>query len=52
MKEKLHIYLFRHGRTEDNISGKFSGWRNSKLAKSGKDDAKIVALRLKNKKAR
>jgi 2,3-bisphosphoglycerate-dependent phosphoglycerate mutase len=49
-KKALQIYLFRHGRTFDNIEGKFSGWRDSKLAKSGKDDAKIIALRLKKKK--
>ena len=45
-----HIYLFRHGTTEDNAAGKFSGWRNTSLTKRGIDDAKIVALRLKNKK--
>jgi 2,3-bisphosphoglycerate-dependent phosphoglycerate mutase len=45
-----YIYLFRHGTTEDNSAGKFSGWRNTSLTKRGKDDAKIVALRLKNKK--
>ena len=49
-KSVFKIYIFRHGRTVDNINGRFSGWRDSKLAKSGKDDAKIVALRLKNKK--
>ncbi len=50
VKKGLKIYLFRHGRTKDNVQGKFSGWRNSKLVKSGKDDAKIIALRLKDKK--
>jgi broad specificity phosphatase PhoE len=45
-----HIYLFRHGRTNDNVDGEFSGWHNSHLVKSGFDDAKIVAERLKNKK--
>jgi len=49
-KRKLYIYLFRHGRTNDNIDGEFSGWRNSPLVKSGFDDAKIVAERLKDKK--
>ncbi len=47
---KLHIYLFRHGRTTDNVEGDFSGWHNSRLVQSGIDDAKIVAERLKNKK--
>jgi 2,3-bisphosphoglycerate-dependent phosphoglycerate mutase len=46
----LKIYLFRHGRTHDNVHAEFSGWRDSKLAGSGKADAKIIALRLKNKK--
>jgi len=45
-----HIYLFRHGRTNDNVDGEFSGWHNSRLVKSGFDDAKIIAERLKNKK--
>jgi len=44
------IYLFRHGRTHDNIDGEFSGWRNTRLVKSGIDDARIVAERLKKKK--
>jgi 2,3-bisphosphoglycerate-dependent phosphoglycerate mutase len=47
---KKSIYLFRHGTTEDNAAGKFSGWRQTPLSKRGKDDAKIVALRLKDKK--
>lgn len=47
---KLSIFLFRHGTTFDNSQGKFSGWRNVSLNKKGKDDAKIVALRLKDKK--
>jgi 2,3-bisphosphoglycerate-dependent phosphoglycerate mutase len=48
--KKFKIYLFRHGRTHDNIDGEFSGWRNTRLVKSGIDDAKIVAERLKKKK--
>jgi len=47
---KRYIYLFRHGTTEDNSAGKFSGWRQAPLTKRGIDDAKIVALRLKDKK--
>jgi broad specificity phosphatase PhoE len=49
-KRKYKIYLFRHGRTNDNIDGEFSGWHNSRLVKSGIDDAKIVAERLKKEK--
>ena len=50
MKKRFKIYLFRHGRTNDNIDGEFSGWRNTRLVKSGVDDARIVAERLKKKK--
>jgi len=42
--------LFRHGVTRDNSSGVFSGWRNVGLNEKGRNDAKIVALRLKDKK--
>jgi len=49
-EEKNKIYLFRHGRTNDNVDGEFSGWHNSRLVKSGVDDAKIVAERLKKEK--
>ena len=48
--KKFKIYLFRHGRTHDNVDGEFSGWRNTRLVKSGIDDARIVAERLKKKK--
>ncbi len=47
---RCYIYLFRHGTTTDNAKGIFSGWRDVPLNKKGKKDAKIVALRLKNKK--
>jgi 2,3-bisphosphoglycerate-dependent phosphoglycerate mutase len=49
-KVKLKIYLFRHGTTSDNAQGIFSGWRNVSLTGKGIKDAKIVALRLKDKK--
>ena len=47
---RRYIYLFRHGTTTDNAAGKFSGFRNVSLNKRGMDDARIVALRLKDKK--
>ncbi len=50
MNKKFYIYLFRHGRTFDNIQSIFSGWRDSKLTNSGVDDARIVGIRLKDKK--
>ena len=47
---KLKIYLFRHGMTNDNEEGVFSGFRDVALSRRGIRDAKIVALRLKDKK--
>lgn len=47
---KLKIYLFRHGMTQDNSEGDFSGWRDVPLNKKGIRDAKIIALRLKDKR--
>ncbi len=44
------IYLFRHGVTKDNAEGIFSGFRDVSLNEKGFRDAKIVALRLENKK--
>ena len=49
-KMKLKIYLFRHGMTNDNEEGVFSGWRDVALSRRGIRDAKIVALRLRDKK--
>jgi len=47
---RVKIYLFRHGATQDNSEGVFSGWRDVPLNKKGIRDAKIVALRLRNKR--
>lgn len=49
-KTHASIFLFRHGMTDFNRDRRFTGWRDSKLTKQGFEDAKIVALRLKNKK--
>jgi 2,3-bisphosphoglycerate-dependent phosphoglycerate mutase len=46
----MKIYLFRHGQTNFNRDGIFTGWTDSKLTKKGKEDAQIVSERLKNKK--
>jgi len=46
----LKIYLFRHGQTSFNRDSKFTGWSEAKLTKTGTNDAKIVAIRLKDKK--
>ena len=50
VKQFASIFLFRHGMTFFNRDRKFTGWRDSRLTKQGFDDAKIVALRLKDKK--
>ena len=50
MVMKLKIYLFRHGQTNFNENKRFTGWKNSKLTKTGINQAKIIAEKLKNKK--
>lgn len=47
---KYKIYLFRHGQTMFNRDSKFTGFMDAKLTKTGKDDAKIIAIRLKDVK--
>lgn len=47
---KLHIYIFRHGQTTFNRDARFTGFIDAPLTKTGRDDARIVALRLKKKK--
>ena len=47
---KYKIYIFRHGQTVFNGAGIFTGWVNSRLTKKGREDAKILAERLKDKK--
>ena len=49
-KEVYKIYLFRHGRTNYNERGIFTGWKDAKLTSRGKRDAEKVAKLLKNKK--
>ncbi|MBI2498939.1 histidine phosphatase family protein [Candidatus Woesearchaeota archaeon] len=49
-EEEYKIYLFRHGQTYHNRDGIFSGWLDTKLTKKGIEDAKIIAIRLKDKK--
>lgn len=46
----MKIYIFRHGQTEFNRDNKFTGLMDSKLTKAGKEDAQIVAERLRDKK--
>jgi len=49
-KKVCHIYLFRHGRTDYNVKGLFTGWKDSKLSKEGVRDARRVAQKLKDRK--
>jgi bisphosphoglycerate-dependent phosphoglycerate mutase family 1 len=49
-KRVYKIYLFRHGRTEYNVKGMFTGHNHTKLTWKGKVDARKVARKLKNKK--
>ena len=46
---RCKIYLFRHGTTNDNAEGVFSGWRDVSLNRKGIRDSGIVSLRLKDK---
>jgi 2,3-bisphosphoglycerate-dependent phosphoglycerate mutase len=46
---KLKIYLFRHGQTNFNKTKRFTGWKDSKLTKTGINQSKIIAKKLKNK---
>ncbi len=47
---KLKIYLFRHAQTYFNRAHRFTGWKDSKLTPLGKEQAKKITLKLKNKK--
>jgi 2,3-bisphosphoglycerate-dependent phosphoglycerate mutase len=49
-QETHHIYLFRHGQTTFNRDNKFTGFTDALLTETGKEDAKIIALRLKKRK--
>lgn len=46
----LKIYIFRHGQTEFNRDNKFTGFYDAKITRTGLEDARIVAQRLKDKK--
>jgi 2,3-bisphosphoglycerate-dependent phosphoglycerate mutase len=50
MKKEFHIYIFRHGQTDFNRDGKFTGWLDAKLTNTGKKQAKNVARKLAKKK--
>jgi len=44
------MYVFRHGESEDNANFTFSGWRESPLTDKGRDQARVLTQKLKNKK--
>ena len=44
------IYIFRHGESEDNANFLFSGWRDSPLTEKGKEQALVIAPKIKDKK--
>ncbi len=46
--KKYKVYLFRHGKTNYNEEGRFTGWQDSKLIKEGVENAKKIADILKN----
>ncbi len=47
---KLHIYLFRHGKTYFNRDKRFTGWKDSKLSPEGIKNAKTLAEKMKKLK--
>ncbi|OYT36294.1 hypothetical protein B6U91_01495 [Candidatus Pacearchaeota archaeon ex4484_71] len=50
VKKRYKIYLFRHGRTDYNVRGLFTGRRHTFLTSEGRRDAQRVARKLKGKK--
>jgi 2,3-bisphosphoglycerate-dependent phosphoglycerate mutase len=48
-RKKLHIYLFRHGKTVYNEKGIFTGWKDPKMTKQGIKDSNEIAKKLKDK---
>lgn len=44
------IFVFRHGRTDYNVKGLFTGWRDSHLVLRGRRDAKRIARMLKDER--
>ncbi len=49
VRQKYKVYLFRHGKTDYNEKGLFTGQSESKLTKSGVRDAQTVGKKLKKK---
>ena len=49
-REKHEVYLFRHGTTDFNQDGRFTGWLDAKLIEKGKQNARNIAKQLKDKR--
>jgi len=47
---EVKVFIFRHGQSTFNRVNRFTGMHNAPLTKTGKDDARIIAERLKHKK--
>lgn len=47
---KPTLYVFRHGQTDDNANYIFSGWRDAKLTDKGREQALLLAEKMKDKK--
>ncbi len=47
---KPTLYIFRHGQTTDNAEFVFSGWRDPDLTDTGREQALILAKKIKDKK--
>jgi len=47
--KNLKIYIFRHGQTDYNREKRFTGFHDSSLTALGREQAKIIAKKLKNK---
>lgn len=47
---KPTLYIFRHGQSEDNANFVFSGWRDSPLTEKGREQARVLAEKIKDKK--
>lgn len=46
----MKLIIIRHGETEDNVKGLLQGHKHGKLTKTGIEQAKKLALRLKDEK--
>lgn len=44
----MKLYLIRHGETENNVKGLFSGWSQAQLTDEGREQARRAGERLKD----